>query len=267
MNYDRYHNILVKKQNGIGVVTINRPDVLNAVSNDLHKELETIWYDVSEDPEINVAILTGAGRAFSAGGNIKTMIERFGTAEHKKHASQIPQGAKQLVAGFLSCPKPIIGAVNGDAMGLGASMALLCDVVVISETAKLGDTHVRIGLVAGDGGAVIWPMLVGVNKAKDFLMRGKVINGKQAVEEGIANYAVPAENVMSEATKIAEELNALPPLAVRWTKVSANLILKQQFNLAFDAAIAFEALTFFSSDHLEACKAFAEKRKGVYKGE
>src|SRR5215510_5616988 len=104
MNYDRYKNILVKKQNGIGVVTINRADTLNAVGPDVHKELETIWDDIAEDPEINVAILTGAGRAFSAGGDIKNMIERYGTPAHHKHVSQIPQAAKRMVAGFINCP-------------------------------------------------------------------------------------------------------------------------------------------------------------------
>ena len=120
--------------------------------------------------------------------------------------------------------------------------------------------------VAGDGGTAIWPLLIGVNRAKEYLMRGRVITGKQAAEFGIANHAVPADKVMEEALKIAEELNALPPLAVQWSKVSANAILKQQFNLAFDSGIAFEALSMYSADHNEACKAFVEKRKPTYKG-
>lgn len=267
MNYDRYKALLVTKKDGIGTVTINRPDTLNAMSMDVHAEMEDVWSDVAQDDEINVAILTGAGRAFSAGGNINDMIARWGTPAARKMISDIPERAKRLVAGFVNCPKPIVAAVNGDAMGLGATMALLSDVVVISESARIGDTHVRVGLVAGDGGAVIWPLLLGVNRAKDFLMRAKVVRGHEAVGWGIANYAVPAEQVMSEALKIADELNGLPPLAVRWTKVSANLILKQQFNLAFDASISYEALSMHSADHLEACKAFVEKRKPAYRGE
>jgi len=111
---------------------------------------------------------------------------------------------------------------NGDALGLGTTLALMCDISVVSETAKMGDTHVRVGLVAGDGGTAIWPLLIGVNRAKEYLMRGRVITGKQAAEAGIANHAVPADKVMEEALKIAEELNALPPLAVQWSKVSAK---------------------------------------------
>jgi enoyl-CoA hydratase/carnithine racemase len=266
MNYDRYKSLLVTKKDGIATVTINRAETLNAVSDDVHSDLEHVWFDVAEDPDINVAVFTGAGKAFSAGGNIKDMISRWGTPEAKQRAMGIAERGKRIVSGMLSCPKPMVAAVNGDAMGLGATLALMCDIVVISEAARIGDTHVRVGLVAGDGGAVIWPLIVGVNRAKDFLMRGKVVRGKEAVEWGLANYAVPPENVMEEAMKIAEELNALPPMAVRWSKVSANLILKQQFNLAADASIAYEVVSMLSQDHLEACKAFVEKRKPVYKG-
>ena len=130
----------------------------------------------------------------------------------------------------------------------------------------MGDTHVRVGLVAGDGGTVIWPLLIGVNRAKEFLMRARVVTGREAAALGIANHAVPANQVMDEAMKIAREINALPPLAVQWSKVSANQILKQQFTLAFDSGIGFEALSMMTADHNEACKAFVEKRKPTYHG-
>jgi enoyl-CoA hydratase/carnithine racemase len=178
----------------------------------------------------------------------------------------LPERAKRLVAGFVNSTKPIVAAVNGDAMGLGATLALLCDTSVIAETARIGDTHVRVGLVAGDGGAVIWPLLIGVNRAKDFIMRGKVVRGKEATELGLTNYCAPAEQVMAEAMKIAEDINSVPPLAARWTKISANLILKQQFALVMDACIAYECMSMASEDHLEACKAFVDKRKGAFKG-
>ena len=264
--YAKFESLIVAKGSGIATVTMNRPDNLNAVDPGLHQDLEHVWPVLSEDDEVNVIILTGAGRAFSAGGDIKGMIARFGTPEGATRALAATRHAKNLVGAILDVHKPIVAAVNGDALGLGTTLALMCDISVVSETAKLGDTHVRVGLVAGDGGTVIWPLLIGVNRAKDFLMRARIISGAEAVQHGIANYAVPADQVLSEARKIAEELNALPPLAVQWSKVGANLLLKQQFNLAFDASIAFEALSMYSSDHNEACKAFVEKRKAVYQG-
>jgi enoyl-CoA hydratase len=266
MNYDRYKNLLVSKSNGIATVTINRPETLNAMSMDVHGDIEHIWSDIEQDPEVNVSILTGAGKCFSAGGNIKDMIERWGTPEARTMVGALPERAKRLVAGFVNTTKPIIAAINGDAMGLGATMALLCDISVISESARIGDTHVRVGLVAGDGGAVIWPLLIGVNRAKDFIMRGKVVRGKEATEMGLTNYCASPDKVMEEALKIAEDINSVPPLAARWTKVAANLILKQQFSLVFDASIAYECMSMNTEDHLEACKAFIEKRKAAFKG-
>ena len=266
MNYDRYKNLLVSKSNGIATITINRPETMNAMSMDVHGDIEHIWTDIEKDDEVNVSILTGAGKCFSAGGNIKDMIERWGTPDARTMLAALPERAKRLVAGFVNTTKPIIAAVNGDAMGLGATMALLCDISVVSETARIGDTHVRVGLVAGDGGAVIWPLLIGVNRAKDFIMRGKVVRGKEATDMGITNYCTSPDKVMEEAIKIAEDINSVPPLAARWTKVAANLILKQQFNLVFDASISYECMSMNTEDHLEACKAFIEKRKASFKG-
>jgi enoyl-CoA hydratase len=266
MNYERYKHLLVRKEDGIAVLSINRPDVMNAVGLDVHADLEHVWRDLAEDPEINVIVLTGEGKYFSAGGNIRQQVERWGTDVQRAHVASITERAKRLVHGILDCAKPIVGAIHGDAMGLGATLAVLCDISVMAEDARIGDTHVKVGLVAGDGGPVIWPLVVGANRAKDYLMRGKVVLGAEAAREGIVGYAVPREQVLQEAMKIARELNALPPLAVRWTKVATNLTIKRQFDAVMDAAIAYEALTMTSEDHLEAARAFLEKRKGVFKG-
>src|SRR5262245_49074635 len=132
MNYDRYKTLLIEKADGIATVTMNAPEILNSFTNESHWEMEQIWNDVAEDPDINVAILTGAGRAFSAGGNIKKMVERYGKPEQiQRIGGPITEAAKRLVAGFINCPKPIVGAINGDAMGLGATIALMCDIVVM----------------------------------------------------------------------------------------------------------------------------------------
>jgi enoyl-CoA hydratase/carnithine racemase len=265
-DYSRYREVLVEKKNGIATVTLNRPEILNAFAEVLHDAMEHIWLDIAEDPEINVVILTGAGKAFSAGGDIKKMMAGFRTDAARKAYLQTPAKAKRVIANMLDVTQPIIAAVNGDAMGLGASLALACDISVMNEAARIGDTHVRVGLVAGDGGPVLWPMLLGANRAKEYLMRGRVFKGAEACQIGIVNHAVPADQVMPRAMEIAEELNALPPLAVRWTKLAVNKQLKAQLELVQDVSAAFETLTFSSDDHLEAAKAFVEKRKPEFRG-
>ncbi len=173
----------------------------------------------------------------------------------------------EIAAGLLDIPQPVIAAVNGDAVGLGATLALACDVVVISDAARIGDTHVRVGLVAGDGGAVLWPLLVGPSRAKDFLMRGRLVDGAEAYRMGLVGHAVAPADVLDQAKSIAAEMAALPPLAVRWTKQSINKQIRQQLELAFDASIAFETITMLSRDYSEAVNGFLEKRKPEFKGE
>jgi enoyl-CoA hydratase len=266
MEYSKYKDVLFEKKDGIGIVTMNLPDKYNAFSDDLHSSMEHIWLDIAEDPEVNVVILTGAGKHFSAGGDIKGMVARFRTDTGWKRQTRMPDKAKRILASMLEVTQPIIAAVNGDAMGLGASIALISDISVMNESARIGDTHVRVGLVAGDGGTVIWPMLVGANRAKEYLMRAKVFKGTEAYQAGIVNHAVPADQVMPMAMEIANELNELPPLAVRWTKLAVNKQIKMQLELVQDASIAFEALTIHSEDHIEAATAFIEKRKPSFRG-
>ncbi len=265
-DYGRYQFIKVEKTDKLATVTLNRPDALNAVNSELHHELEHIWIDLADDAEVNAILLTGEGRAFSAGGDVKNMANRWGTDEGKKWALTIGAGGRRLIQNMLDVEQPIIGAINGDAMGLGASIALLCDVIVASETARIADTHVKVGLVAGDSGAVIWPLLVGPARAKEFLMRGTIITGAEASKMGLVNYAVPQDQVVPKAREIARELADGPTWAIRWTKLSVNKFLKQQVNLILDASIAYEMMTFHTEDHLEAAKSFIEKRKPKFRG-
>ncbi len=265
-DYKKYECIKVEKADKLATVTLNRPDALNAVNAQLHQELEHIWLDLADDAEINAILLTGAGRAFSAGGNVKNMANRWGTEEGKQWALTIPAQGRRLIQNLLEVEQPIVCAVNGDAMGLGANIALLCDVIVASETARIADTHVKVGIVAGDSGAVIWPLLVGPARAKEFLMRGTIITGADGAKMGLVNYAVPQDQVLPKAREIARELADGPTWAIRWSKLSVNKFLKQQVNLILDASIAYEMLTFHTEDHLEAAKAFVEKRKPKFKG-
>jgi enoyl-CoA hydratase len=265
VDYSRYECIKVEKADKLATVTLNRPEALNAVNPQLHHELERIWVDLSEDSEINAILLTGAGKAFCAGGDVKGMASRSGAGVGRGFALN-PAGGRRLVQNMLDVEQPIIGAINGDAVGLGATIALFCDVIVASEKARFGDPHVRVGIVAGDGGAVIWPALIGPARAKEFLMRGHLVNGADAEKMGLVNYAVPPEQVMSKAKEIAQELADGPTWAIRWSKLSVNKWLKDQVNLILDASLAYEMITFTTEDHKEAARAFVEKRKPKYQG-
>jgi enoyl-CoA hydratase len=257
--YSTLETIVVRKDNGVATITLNRPDSRNAVSPRMHTELSELWTRVSVDPEIDAVVLTGAGKAFCAGGDVKGM-----DAGAFKHRGSMTTEARLIVTTLLEVEQPIIAAINGDAIGLGATIALFCDITVASETARIADPHIKVGLVAGDGGAVIWPHLVGPNRAKEFLMRGNMINGADAARMGLVNYAVPAAEVMKKANELARELADGPRWAIRWSKVSVNKVLKESVNLVLDASLAYEEVSMTLPDHKEATRAFVEKRKPVF---
>jgi enoyl-CoA hydratase len=263
MDYPRYEAIKLEKQGDIAIITLNRPELLMHAG---HRELEELWALIAQDDEVKVIILTGAGDTFSAGGDVKAMAARAGTVEGLKYTLKVPAQTKRMLQNILDVPQPIIAAVNGDAVGLGATLALFADISVISETAKFGDTHVKVGLVAGDGGTVIWPLLIGPARAKELLMRGKLIDGKEAEHLNLVNYAVPREEVLGKSMDLAKELARGPVWAVRWTKMSVNQWIKHQLNLLLDGSIAFEMLSMNTHDHAEAARAFAEKRRPEFKG-
>lgn len=249
------------------VLTLNRPEQRNAMlMHEGHRELEEFWPLVAQDEDVRAIVITGAGDAFSAGGDVKAMAARAGTLEGLKYTLRIPAQTKRMWQNLLDVPQPIIAAINGDAVGLGATLALFCDVSIISETARFGDTHVKVGLVAGDGGSIMWPLLMGPAKAKELLMRAKLLTGKQAADMNLVNRAVPKEEVLAQAMELAEELAGGAQWAIRWTKLSVNQWLKHQVNLMLDGSIAYEMLSMNTHDHFEAARAFAEKRKPEFKG-
>jgi enoyl-CoA hydratase len=251
---------------GVAIVTMNDPEKLNAVGPHNHWQLEDIWLKLARDESIKVIVLTGAGNAFCAGGDIKKMAERAQTEFGLEYALRVPQNTLRLWEHLLLCPQPIIAAVNGDAIGLGTSLFLFCDISIVAEDAKVGDTHIRVGLVAGDGGAVMWPLVVGPQKAKEYLMRGKLLNGAKAAEIGLVNHAFPKDQVLDEAMKIAREIAAQPIWAVRWSKAAVNKQIKAQVNQVLELSIAYESMTMLTHDYKAATTAFAEKSKPVFKG-
>ncbi|HEV3110440.1 MAG TPA: enoyl-CoA hydratase-related protein [Candidatus Binataceae bacterium] len=268
-DYSEYQQVKIEVAERVATVTLNRPDALNAVTNRLHHELENVWLDLASDRDVNAIVLTGAGRAFCAGADLRGVNSgelTKGAAKNNRfdRGPISASNGRRIIENMLDVEQPIIGAINGDAIGLGATLALLCDIIVVSEKARFADTHVKIGVVAGDGGAVIWPLLIGPHRAKEFLMRGNLISGAEAGRMGMVNYALPPEEVMTKANQLARELADGPTWAIRWSKLAVNKWLKEQANLIMDAGLAYEMMTFKTKDHKEAIKAFMEKRKPNY---
>jgi enoyl-CoA hydratase/carnithine racemase len=171
-----------------------------------------------------------------------------------------------MIVNMLEVEAPIVVAMNGDAVGFGATLALFGDIVVAADSARIGDTHVRVGLVAGDGGAVMWPLLVGVHRAKEHLMMGDLISATEAERIGLVNYAVPKDDVLPRAREMAQKLADGPTWAIRWTKASINKLVRERMNLILDSSLAFEALSSGTEDMREAARAFMEKRKPEFSG-
>ncbi len=234
MDYSGYKTIMVERKGSILRLTLNRPDSLNAVTPTMHAELATIFADIRKDDAADVVTLTGAGRGFCAGADLKEPIPDKQTAERIFHE------ARDIIVNILELDKPIISGVNGPAAGLGATLALFADIVIASERARIGDTHVKIGLAAGDGGAVIWPILVGVNKAKELLMTGEVINAQEALRIGLVNYVVPHEELDEAVMGMAQRLATGNTLAIRYTKKAVNQYVKWMLNQVFDYSLALE---------------------------
>jgi enoyl-CoA hydratase len=258
-----YEALAIDTIDRIATVTLNRPDKLNAADAALHTELSWVFRDLSDDPDVDVIIVTGAGRAFCAGGDIDWMQSAI---DHPQSFETTSREAKEIVFSILDCEKPIIAKVNGVAIGLGATLALFCDIIYMAETAKIGDPHVSIGLVAGDGSAVIWPQLIGYARAKEFLMTGDLMTASDAERIGLVNHVVDPEQLDAEVDKMARRLTGSALKAVKWTKVTVNIGLKQLAHSIMDASMAHESLSNLTADHAEAVDAFRNKRTPEFLG-
>jgi enoyl-CoA hydratase len=247
-----------KRDNGVAVATLNRPKRLNAVNGTMHHELAGICRAADADPDVKVLVFTGAGRAFCAGGD-------FGPDSEATHRITL-EDARMIVDHLLEAHLPVISAVNGYAMGLGATVALLCDVVVAAESAVFADTHVKMGIGAGDGGQVIWPFLMGVNRAKYYLMTGDRLDAAEAERLGLVNFVVPDDELMDRALEIADRLAAGPGLAIAASKVPINNWLRTVSAQVLPLSLSMEGATMRSADAREAVKAFQEKREPKFEG-
>ncbi len=258
LTQEKYERILIEKRdNGVAIATLNRPDKRNAVDDALHEELTKLPADTDADPQVKVLVITGAGRGFCAGGDF---------AGGLTPDANLMKIARRVVDNLLDCEKPVITAVNGHAMGLGATLALLGDVVVAGRSAIFADTHAPMGLGAGDGGQVIWPLLVGVNRAKYYLMTGEKIPAEEAERIGLVNFVVDDDELMNRALEIADRLAAGASLAISASKVPINKYIKMVSNLVLPLSLNLEESTLHSDDCREAAAAFVEKRPPKYTG-
>lgn len=258
-----YSAINWRRRGRVLTLEMSRPASFNAVDEILHEELSRVFRDADADPDSDVIIFTGAGKAFCAGGDVNWMQRAI---DEPEMFERTVTEAKQIVFSILDCEKPVICRINGHAMGLGCTLALFCDVTFMSDAVKIGDPHVLMGMVAGDGGAVIWPALVGLSRAKEFLMTGDPLSAQEAKEIGLVNHVCKAEELDQAVNAFADKLANGPLKSIKWTKVSLNIHLRQVAHSVMDACLAYEALTNLSADHQEAVNAFREKRKPVYTG-
>jgi enoyl-CoA hydratase len=264
MRYSKFSRLFIEQSGAVLTVSLNRPEALNAVDRLMHAELANIFETAALDDTVAVIVLTGAGAAFSAGGDLDFMQQMIDDPRLQEIEGSAL--AKRTILGLLECPKPIIAKVNGDAIGLGATLALFCDLIIAAEHARIGDPHVRMGLVAGDGGAVIWPQLVGFARAKEFLLFGTLLSASEAERIGLINHAVPASELDAKVDAIAAKLAEGARLAIGWTKTSVNAVLRRMVSDSLDASLALEAITMRSDDHQEAVAAFREHRKPRFTG-
>jgi enoyl-CoA hydratase len=257
VNYGDYHHLLFDpKPNGVLLVTLNRPDVMNATNARLHWELTQVWKTVDDDAETKVVLVTGAGKAFSAGGDLE-MVENM--AGNPVAVAQAMREAADIVYNMINLDKPIVSAINGVAVGAGLAVALMADVSIMSESARITDGHLRLGVGAGDHAAIIWPLLCGMAKAKYYLLTADFIDGKEAERIGLVSLCAPADRLMAKAWDVADRLAAGPQQAQRWTKRALNNWLRVAGPI-FDTSLAYEMLNFLGPDVKEGVAGIKERR-------
>lgn len=264
MRYDEYQHLLFERHpDGILLITINRPDVLNATNNRLHWELTQIWTDLDHDPAVRVAVVTGAGeQAFSAGGDLNDLAERDTLPANERYEAIVglAKEARELVYSIINCDKPIISAINGVAVGAGLVVALLADISIIAEDARLTDGHTRLGVAAGDHACIVWPLLCGMAKAKYYLLTCDFIDGREAERIGLVSKAVARPQVLPEAMTVARKLADGPQHALRFTKRALNQWLRLGGIASFDYSLLAEMMGFFGADVAAGIQGIRERR-------
>lgn len=245
--------ILIEERGPIRIVTLNRPEARNAANQVLHRKVSRVWRYLDDDPEVRAVVLTGAGQAFCAGGDMDLF-----RALHSDHVTRrrIIDEAGRVAREMVAFSLPIVAAVNGPAVGLGANLAVLSDLVLMAESSYLQDPHVEVGLTAADGGAPIWPLYMSILRVKEYLFTGARIPAAKAVELGLATRVVPDDKLFDEALELAGRLAAQPPQALQTTKRAVNMHLVRAMDGIVDYALAAEFQSFDTPEHQAVVKRF-----------
>src|SRR6478735_4912087 len=246
---------------GVLHIVLDAPG-LNAVGPDMHRELADVWLTVDRDPEVRVAMISGAGRAFSAGGSFD-LIE--GITDDYETRTRVMREARDLVFNVINCSKPIVSAMHGPAVGAGLCAGLLADVSVVGRSARIIDGHTRLGVVAGDHAAICWPLLCGMAKAKYYLLTCDELRGEEAERIGLVSICVDDDDVQERALAVATQLAGGAQSAIRWTKQTLNNWYRSQSG-PFDASLAYEFFGFGGPDAREGLTAHTEKREPTFRG-
>jgi enoyl-CoA hydratase len=253
-----------RRDDGVLWVAFNRPERRNAITPEMHAEIAPLFRRISEDRSISVVVLTGAGeKAFCVGADFGGMQDNI-DAGYEDGFPDLMIGSAEVVRTQVTIPQPVIAAVNGDAIGLGATIALFCDIVFLAEEARIADPHVKAGLVAGDGGAILWPLLLGPHRGKEFLFTGDLMTAREAERLGLANHVCPRAELAEAAGALATRLARAPRSAIQFNKRLANADLVDRVNRVIDASLAMEAITFGTADHREAVVSFLERREPTF---
>ncbi|MEH3033703.1 MAG: enoyl-CoA hydratase/isomerase family protein [Aeromicrobium erythreum] len=261
---DSAPTIRLEREGAVSIVTINRPHRRNAIDYDTNLLLAATLREADLDPQTRAIVLTGEGVGFCAGGDVKKMVGE--TSFGPKDRPYVYTPGRDLIKAFLRVEKPVIAMVNGAAAGLGATIALMSDIVVMADEARIGDVHVTVGLVAGDGGAAIWPLLIGPSRAKEYLLTGRMLSGQEAAAIGLVSASVPLTNLRKHVMELADELASLPPYAVMATKSAINRALEVAVTNVLDTSLAYEHLSMATQDHQRALAARSSGVPATYDG-
>jgi enoyl-CoA hydratase len=262
--YDRYQNLKLDRPHPrVLRITMNKPERLNAIDQPTHAELAEIWRDIDSDPDVSAVIVTGAGKAFSAGGDLGMAND---LADDFAARARGWKEARDLVYNIINCAKPIVSAMRGPAVGAGLVVGVLADISIASKTARLIDGHTRLGVAAGDHAAIVWPLLCGMAKAKYYLLLCETLSGEEAERIGLVSLAVDDAELEATALKTAVRLAEGAPAAIRWTKYALNNWLRSA-GPAFDASLALEFLGFSGPDVKEGIASLRDKRAPAWNPE
>ncbi len=257
MDYSAFRDIVFEhREHGILWMTLSRPSKLNVADAGLHQAFGDIWPVIDRDPTVRVAVITGEGRAFSAGGDLDRVKNAHGNFDA---VVAILEETRDIVYNMLRCSKPIISAVNGVAVGAGVVVALLSDISIMAENARLADGHTRMGWAAGDHSAIIWPLLCGMAKAKYYLITSDFIDGREAERIGLVSLCVPDDQLQGKAMEVATRIATGPRHAIKFTKRVLNQWLLQAGPI-FDHSLALEMMGFFDKDLLAGIEGLQNKR-------